>query len=52
MAVTPVARVAFAADSGGGGSSKAPRVAKAINAAFGRFAHPAATYLMIGGDEY
>ena len=52
MAVTPVARIAFAADSGGSSGSKAPRVAKAIDAAFGRFAHPAATYLMIGGDEY
>ena len=52
MAVTPVARVAFAADCGGAGSSKAPKVAKAINAAFGRFQHPAATYLVVGGDEY
>jgi hypothetical protein len=45
MAATPVARVAFAADSGGGGSSTAPKVAAAINAAFGRFAHPAQTSL-------
>ncbi len=52
MAVTPVARVAFAADCGGGGSSKAPRVARAIDAAFGRFTHPDATYLIVGGDEY
>ena len=52
MAVTPVARVAFAADSGGSSGSKAPRVATAINAAFERFAHPASTYLIIGGDEY
>ncbi len=52
MAASPVARVAFAADSGGGGSSKAPKVAAAINAAFGRFAHPARTSLFIGGDEY
>ncbi len=51
-AVTAVARVAFAADSGGGGSSKAPKVAAAINAAFGRFPNPTATWLMIGGDEY
>jgi hypothetical protein len=51
-AVTAVARVAFAADSGGGGSSKAPKVAAAINAAFGRFANPNATWLIIGGDEY
>ena len=49
---TAVARVAFAADSGGGGSSKAPKVAAAINAAFGRFADPAKTSLFIGGDEY
>ena len=27
-------------------------MAAAINAAFGRFANPAATWLMIGGDEY
>ena len=52
MAVTPVARIAFAADSGGSSGSKAPRVAKAIDAAFGRFAHPAATSSLIGGDEY
>jgi hypothetical protein len=49
---TAVARVAFAADSGGGGSSKAPKVAAAINAAFGRFGDPAKTSLFIGGDEY
>src|SRR6476619_5231755 len=49
---TAVARVAFAADSGGGGSSKAPRVAAAISAACGRFSNPAATSLFIGGDEY
>jgi hypothetical protein len=49
---TAVARVAFAADSGGGGSSKAPKVAAAINAAFGRFTDPAKTSLFIGGDEY
>ena len=49
---TALARVAFAADSGGGGSSKAPKVAAAINAAFGRFSNPAATSLFIGGDEY
>ena len=52
MAVTAVARVAFAGDCGGSGSSKAPKVAAAINAAFGRFAIPAQTWLIIGGDEY
>jgi hypothetical protein len=51
-AVTALARVAFAADSGGGSGSKAPKVAAAINAAFGRFSKPAATWLIIGGDEY
>ena len=35
---TAVARVAFAADCGGAKSSKMPKVAAAINAAFGRFA--------------
>ena len=52
MAATAVARVAFAGDCGGSGSSKAPKVAAAINAAFGRFAIPAQTWLIIGGDEY
>ncbi|HEY3767010.1 MAG TPA: metallophosphoesterase [Gaiellales bacterium] len=51
-AVTALARVAFAADCGGSGGSKAPKVAAAVNAAFGRFANPAATWLVIGGDEY
>lgn len=49
---TAVARVAYAGDCGGAGSSKAPKVAAAINAAFGRFSNPAATYFIIGGDEY
>ena len=52
MAATAVARVAFAADCGGSSSSTSPKVAAAINAAFGRFATPAQTWLCIGGDEY
>ena len=38
VVATAVARVAFAADCGGAKSSKMPKVAAAINAAFGRFA--------------
>ncbi len=49
---TAVARVAFAADCGGAKSSKMPKVAAAINAAFGRFAAKSQTWLIIGGDEY
>ena len=52
MAVTTLARVAFAGDCGGAAASKTPKVAAAINAAFRRFVHPASTWLVIGGDEY
>ena len=52
MAATALARVAFAGDCGGSASSKTPKVAAAINAAFGRFGNPAETWLIIGGDEY
>lgn len=49
---TALARVAYAGDCGGAPSSKGPKVAAAINAAFGRFSDPAATWFIIGGDEY
>ena len=47
-----VARVAFASDTGGGHGSRTPRVANAIDAAFGRFGDSSACWLIVGGDEY
>ena len=47
-----VARFAFASDTGGGRASRTPSVAKAVDAAFGRFGDSSACWLIVGGDEY
>ena len=46
-----VNRVAFISDAGAGSSSNAKKVAKAVDAAFGRFGS-SSCWLIVGGDEY
>ena len=49
---TPLARIAFVSDAGGGFGTATAKTAAAVNACFGRFGDRSQTWLVIGGDEY